>query len=314
MIKIKIALLGDIALFGKFTVKNKNIKKYFSKVKDILSDFDYVIGNLETPLTNSNKKYGVKSAHIKSDKENIDILNFLGVNIVNLANNHIYDYGVSGYEDTKKILDQNNIKYFGIENKQLFLEKDGNKIALSGYCGYSTNGLGYYNDKTKKGVNILNGFEVEKNLVENYKKGYLNIVSFHIGEEHINYPNYDHVLLARKLSEKVPYIFYGHHPHVIQGIEEFDNSLIAYSLGNFCFDDVYTNNSKEPLIKQSENNNSSIILSLTIENNKVIDKKIIPIYLGDNEMTIGSKKIEENLNVYSNKLNMNKTDYINMRK
>lgn len=313
MIKIKIALLGDIALFGKFTLKNKNIKKYFSKVKNLLQNFDYVIGNLETPLTNSKNKFGVKSAHIKSDIENVNILNYLGVNIVNLANNHIYDYGIKGYEDTKDILDNNNIKYFGIENKQLFLEKDNNKIALSGYCGYSTNGLGYYNDKTKKGVNILNGFKVEKILIENYKKGYLNIASFHIGEEHVNYPNYDHILLARKLSEKVPYIFYGHHPHVIQGIEEYNDSLIAYSLGNFCFDDVYNNKSKEPLIKQSENNKSAFILALNIENNEILDKKIIPIYLGDNEMIIGSNKIEENIKIYSERLNMEKNDYINMR-
>ena len=40
-----------------------------------------------------------------------------------------------------------------------------------------------------------------------------------------------------------------HHPHVAQGIEMHKSSLIAYSLGNFCFDDVYTSVSKAPLVK-----------------------------------------------------------------
>lgn len=250
---MKIALLGDIAFYGKYSTANRNIYEYFSDVANILKEFDHVIGNLETPLIKSNfSPYGSKSAHIFSEEENVQLLKYLNIDIVNLANNHIFDYGILGYVNTKRILDANNISYFGIDNKQLKIEGYDSKIALCGYCCYSTNSLGYYDKKKQIGVNILDAFSVEEALIENYNQGYMNITSFHVGQEHINYPNYDHIEMARKLAQKVPYVYYGHHPHVIQGIEEIENSLLAYSLGNFCFDDVYTSKSYKPLIKQQK--------------------------------------------------------------
>ncbi|EKD94366.1 MAG: hypothetical protein ACD_26C00093G0001, partial [uncultured bacterium] len=236
------------------------------------------------------------------------------VNIVNLSNNHIFDYGLAGYENTKKILKENKIDYFGIENNQIKMVKDNVKIALAGYCCYSTNALGYYNLKTKIGINILNAFDVEKTLIKNQEEGYLSIVSIHAGQEHINYPNYDHLEMARSFASKVNYVYYGHHPHVMQGVEKANDSLIAYSLGNFCFDDVYTKKSKEPLIKQSEENRKSFILSLQIDENKVTSYDLIPIYASKNKMIVGvnEKNIEE-INQYSKWLSEDKEKYIERR-
>jgi len=313
-VTLKIALLGDIAFYGKYSVENKEVYTYFNEVATKLKEYDYVIGNLETPLCNSCEPYGHKSAYIKASEENINLLKYLNINIVNLSNNHIFDYGINGYKSTKRILVENGVEYFGIENKQLKIKKDNIKIALSGYCCYSTNGLGYYNPKTKIGVNVLDAFEVERNLLKNHEEGYLNIASFHIGQEHVNYPNYDHVEMARSFAYKVPYIFYGHHPHVIQGIEEINKSLIAYSLGNFCFDDVYTDKSKEPLIKQSEENKKSFILSIEIEDDQIIKWEPIPLYAADNKMNVGSDRyIIEELQNHSDFLKVYKYDYINKR-
>lgn len=65
-----------------------------------------------------------KSAHIKTDYSNVDLLKYLNIGIVNLANNHLFDYGVNGYKSTLKILDEKGINYFGIENKQIYLENE----------------------------------------------------------------------------------------------------------------------------------------------------------------------------------------------
>jgi poly-gamma-glutamate synthesis protein (capsule biosynthesis protein) len=312
---LKIALLGDIALFGKYSVTNKEVYKYFHNVAEKLREFDYVVGNLETPLCNSCKSKGFKSAFIKSDEENIALLKFLNINVVNLSNNHIFDYGIEGYTSTKKILEENDIDYFGIENKQLKINEQQNKIAFSGFCCYSTNGLGYYSPKTKVGVNILDAFEVEKVLTNNDREGYFNISSFHTGQEHVNYPNYNHVMMARAFAEKVPYVFYGHHPHVIQGIEKVKNSLIAYSLGNFCFDDVYTDKSSVPLINQTDENKKSFILSLEINNNQLIRYDIIPIYAATNIMNVGiDKNILEELQSHTEFLYADKNEYLYKRR
>lgn len=312
---MKVALLGDMGFFGKYSIANNgNIFNYFKDAAVFLKGFDLVVGNLETPLCNSNTPFGYKSAYIKAEPENVELLKYLNISIVNLANNHIFDYGVKGYKSNIEILEKNNINYFGIEKKTLYLDCQNNKVAFSGFCCYSTNACGYYDAKTGLGVNILDAYEVEKILLENHNKGFLNIVSIHCGQEHIHYPNYDHIEMARKIALKVPYIFYGHHPHVIQGIEEIKDSLIAYSLGNFCFDDVYTDKSEKPLLVQTNKNKKSFILALNIENSKLIDFDTIPIYSGDEKMIIDqNNEIRSDLDKYSRLLKIEKNIYVQQR-
>ncbi len=268
---MKIALMGDIALFGCMSVNNNpHLYDYFSDIADYLSQFDYVVGNLETPFSKSKKTSGAKSAFICSDVENISILKQLHVNAVCLSNNHMFDFGREGYETTKRLLEDNDIDYFGTEGKGLRIEFEGNHLAFSGFCCYSSGPLkcvplGDY------GVNAYNIKTVEECLINNNKDGFLNIVAVHAGKEHVNYPAIEHIRAARLLAEKINYIYYGHHPHVIQGVEDYNGSLLAYSLGNFCFDDIYTKASgNNPLITLTDNNRHGMILELTIEKNKVI--------------------------------------------
>lgn len=312
--KMKIALLGDIAFFGKHDLtKNPSAKEYFAKVAEYLKGFDVVVGNFETPFSIKSKPYGSKSAYIKTDPVNVELLKFLNIGVVNLANNHIFDFGREGYELTKKILNENGIKYFGIEDKTEFIEFAENKIGLHGYCCYSTNPVGIFENKNY-GINKLDVKDVTNKLQEYYHSGYLNIVSVHAGQEHVNYPNYDHIRMARQLSETAPFIYYGHHPHVLQGIEKINKSLIAYSLGNFCFDDVYTTKSDKPLIKQTENNRTSIILSIEIKNSKLINFETIGIYADDYELLLNHDQSKKELIEYSEKLSLPADEYIPRRR
>jgi poly-gamma-glutamate synthesis protein (capsule biosynthesis protein) len=313
---MKIALLGDIAFFGKHSITNnkKAVLKYFKEAAEFLSKYDIVVGNLETPFFDGDKPYGHKSAHIKADPANVELLKYLNISVVNLANNHIFDYGIEGYRSTLSILEKNGIEYFGIENKQHFVTHENNKIAFSGFCCYSTNALGYYDAKKGYGVNVLNGFDVEKTLVKNNNEGFFNIVSFHWGQEHVNYPNYDHVLLARKLAKRVPYVLYGHHPHVLQGIEEYSGSLLAYSLGNFCFDDVYTDKSNSPLIVQSEINKESVVLILNIQNSEIANHEIISLKALGEKLQVGEDlDIHSKMKEYSAFLSREEDEYKSLR-
>ena len=254
---MKIALLGDMAFFGKMSSKeNPKCDEFFSDISLFLKDCDFIVGNLETPFSEKKKSHGAKSAYICSDSVNVSILKQLHVNAVCLANNHMFDFGKEGYETTKRVLEENGIDFFGAEGKELYLEHEDCKIAFSGFCCYSSNplqcvGYGEY------GVNEYNVRKVQQVLERNSEQGYFNIVAVHAGVEHVNYPSLDHIKAARLLSKVCPYIYYGHHPHVLQGVEETNGSLLAYSLGNFCFDDVYSSASKKPLIRLSDNNRTS---------------------------------------------------------
>lgn len=250
-------------------------------VIDYLSDFDLVVGNLESPFSYIKKTDGAKSAYLYSDLCNVEILKMLNIGIVNLANNHIFDYGDEGYETTIKVLDQYGIQHFGTDGKQIAYESGNNKIMFSGYCCYSTNPLRLARRQGGQGVNKYNVGDVEQIMKKNDGNGFLNIVAVHAGTEHVNFPSLDHIRAARRLAKSCPYIYYGHHPHVIQGVEEYKGSLIAHSLGNFCFDDIYTDTSGDkPLVALTEQNRTGMILELTIESNKIVNWKETPIYIG----------------------------------
>lgn len=265
-----------------------------------------LLGILRLHLHKKNFSMVCKSAHIKTNYNNVDILKCLNVGIVNLTNNYLFDYGVSGYKSTLKILDENSIKYFGIENKQIYLENE--KVTLSGFCCYSSNASGYYKSNSKYGVNILDGNIFENTIKSNNEKGYLNIVSVHFGDEHIHYPRYEHIKLARKVAKHTPYIFYGHHPHVMQGVEMYKNALIAYSLGNFCFNDVY---SSIPKIKQTQENKESFILSLEIEANELKHYEIIPIYDNSSKIIVdvSNSEILNKIYEYTQYLDLDEDTY-----
>lgn len=307
---MRIALLGDTALFGKYSLDSDDgIFKYFKEVRELLLNYDFVVANLETPFITNQRPFGYKSAYIGSNVRNTDILEYLGINIINLANNHIFDYGIDALSLTKKVLDKHNIQYFGVEGKEIFIKSGNNHVVFSGYCCYSTNPVGIGD----KGINELNFKKVKDCLIDNYQKGWNSILSIHAGQEHINYPNYDHVLFARLLSKYAPYVYYGHHPHVLQGIEECDGSLLAYSLGNFCFDDVYTNKYEYPLIVQNNNNKCSVILSLEYNNNRLTEYKFISLFAGNQKMEMNRSEILDSLNVYSERLTLQKDSYNEMR-
>lgn len=276
---MKIALLGDIALFGRLSYKSsQDIDYYFEEVSSFLETMDYVVGNLETPFSVKKKTSGAKSAYIYSDVENIKILKSLHIKAVSLANNHMFDFGKEGYEVTKRLLNENGIEWFGTEGKEITIEKDDCKVAFSGFCCFTSNPLqcvryGEY------GVNAYNIGKARKVLKNYDNQGYLNVLAVHAGIEHVNYPSIDHIRAARLLADVCPYVYYGHHPHVIQGVEEYKGSLIAHSLGNFCFDDVYSDTSSEPLIKLSDNNRTGMILVLEVEDNRVISWMEQMIYI-----------------------------------
>lgn len=270
---MKIALLGDIALFGDFSVKyNPDLFDRLKVLSDYLSGFDYVIGNLETPFSKKKKRGGAKSAYIYSDPENIEILKFLHVTAVSLANNHMYDFGQEGVDTTIELLEKHNIRWFGTDGKDYRIDDGGNRIAVNGFCCYSSNPLKLSSRFGKKGLNAIRHPEIEELMVRNHEEGWLNIVSVHSGLEHVSTPSIDQVRLSRKLAHRVPYIWHGHHPHVVQGVDYYNGSVIAHSLGNFIFSE-HKGDRLCPKLELSQENRIGMILEIDIENNVISNRK-----------------------------------------
>lgn len=312
---MKIALLGDLALFGKYSsLRMSFAPTRFKKMADFLSNYDLVVGNLETPLTKASTTCSGKSAYIKGDPQDASLLKYLNISAVCLANNHIFDYGYCGLKETQETLNYSGIEYFGVNGKEFLFSREGINLVFVGYCCYSTNPVGVWPQRMKG--NYISQFQpllLGRKITECSDANSIVIASIHAGEEHVNYPSNDHIQIARRLSKKGKYVYYGHHPHVVQGIESVNDSVLAYSLGNFCFDDVYSNKSKLPLVKQSENNRSGLILELEIQSDLKLNYKAIPIFDDGDEIILLNGQFDSKLKKYSDELSRNPDEYKAMR-
>jgi len=265
--------LGDIALIGKYDInKNPNAKDRLKELSAKLAEYDYVVSNLESPLTNKYKTMVCKSIHLKTPTANVELLKYLHINAVSLANNHSYDFGKKGLEDTINVLDSKGIEWFGANSKYLLKEINGERFCFSGFCCYSTNGTGYIETGKNEGINTLTYDNIMNQLNVDRKNRAFSIMSFHWGDEHTNYPKYEHICLAEKIAKKKDVLICGHHPHIIQGVEKIKNSLVAYSLGNCLFDDCISITGSF-VLKQNLNNKKSFIFEVEIENASIVDQR-----------------------------------------
>jgi poly-gamma-glutamate synthesis protein (capsule biosynthesis protein) len=300
---MKIALLGDVAPFGRYCLhRNPEALAQFDEVATLLRSHDVVIGNLETPFAEGEKATGSKSAHIHAHPDNVRLLQHLGITHVTLGNNHIADYGVGGYERTKAILSQAGIEWFGAENRVLRIEAQGEKISLIGYCSMNTNPA----QIKLGGANVPNLLDVDvvlQELARSTQDGYFPVLSVHSGQEHVHMPSSEDVAFARALALRYDHVYYGHHPHVVQGAEKRGNSLALYSLGNFVFDDVFTPREPgKPLIELSEANKTGAVASIEIVNGQIRGWDVTPIYLGETRVRVGQEVEGFDLDGYSESL------------
>ena len=105
----------------------------FQSVADELSKYDLVVANLEAPITESCFTAECKGIHLKTTSKMIDVLKYLKVRIVSLANNHACDFGIRGLEDTVSALEAAGIKYYGVNGKSETLLVKNEPITFHGY-------------------------------------------------------------------------------------------------------------------------------------------------------------------------------------
>ncbi len=294
---MKIAILGDIALIGKYDSSRVDLEKLYGRLKwakTVLEECDYVIANLEAPFTSMTKSYEAKSMHLKTDPINVRVLKYLGINAVSLANNHIYDYGEKGLDETVQTLEQNGIEYVGINREPLIIN---DKISLQGFCCYTSNGWHYDTNNEKGKLHALTTETITDFLEKSKRFNTYPILLPHWGEENTHYPQSEHVFIAQSILKDWKCSIVGHHPHVSQGIISTSNGICAFSLGNFIFDDCYSPINKLKVI-QTEDNKKGYIIVLEIEDGNLNRYSVIPYYDNKNGIEYYDEEIQK-INEYS---------------
>ncbi|MGJ9459640.1 CapA family protein [Oceanobacillus sp. CF4.6] len=227
---VTISAAGDVTIgsddrfgyHGTFhhEVDQSGLDHFGKNVAPIFEDDDLTIVNLETTLTPSQNK-AEKTFRFAGKPSYTEILNLSGVEAVNLANNHTFDYLEKGYQDTIINLDTYHIDSFGYDR---LLLKEINGITIGAFGNKGWNDTSEVRQQIEKDIALLK--EQGAQIV---------IANFHWGEERHYHPNATQQSLGRFAIDAGADLVLGHHPHVVQGIEEYKSKYIVYSLGNFMF-------------------------------------------------------------------------------
>lgn len=216
--------------------KEQNPAYFFEKVKPVFEKDDLTIVNMEGTFTESTARAENKLFAFKGAPEYAKILTEGSVEAANLANNHTFDYGEQSYTDTIKALDAVGITSFGYDRTAV-MDVKGVKVGL----------LGTYE--------LDRHMDCEEEMIENIEKlkeegAQLIIATFHWGIELETVPNETQIALAHSAVDHGADLVLGHHPHVLQGIEEYKGKNIVYSLANFCFGGNSSPNDMDTMIFQ----------------------------------------------------------------
>jgi len=211
---------------------------FLSGVKDVLTSPDVTMVNLEGTLTEGgDSKCGAGSTDcsaFRSPPSYATAFKKAGIDVLNHANNHAYDFGQSGYTDTRRAVRRAGMRSTGGPKDVTVIERDGVKIAFVGFAPYEW--AGPLNDPA--GVKAL----VERAAA----RADLVVVAFHGGAEgsdaqhvprggetYLGEDRGDLRKFARTAVNAGADLVVGSGPHVVRGIEFYKGHLIAYSAGNF---------------------------------------------------------------------------------
>jgi len=207
---------GGESRFRKRLKDEGNDYGYFLRlVKPIFDEDDLTVVNLEGLLTTTKKYRKGRDFNFRGDPEYARILSEGGVDVVNLANNHMRDFLDRGIADTVAALEAEGVGVFYYEN-----------VWIREVKGVNVGFAGFYNVDLKEILKTIEPLREQCDVM---------VVSFHWGKEGSNKPTRGQVNLAHAVIDAGADLIIGHHPHVIQGIEEYKGRTIAYSLANFCF-------------------------------------------------------------------------------
>jgi gamma-polyglutamate biosynthesis protein CapA len=253
--RIKILAVGDL-MFDRGVYKSIERNKpgdfsfIFEKILDLKKDYDILLGNLEGPVTNQGQEVG-NLYSFRMKPELLPVLKENGFDILSVANNHTGDWGYDGFVDTLKNLDANGLSYVGggfnyaSATSPRIINRNGLR---TGFLGFSDVGpLGLAVSNWRAGVLIVKDADFA-GIIKNAASQVDNlIVTIHFGEEYKTTHNTRQAKIAHEAIEAGARVVIGHHPHVVQDDEYYNNGYIAYSLGNFVFDQNFSSETMQGL-------------------------------------------------------------------
>jgi len=259
----------DILICGDIVISSEIDKIISDELKKIITSSDISICNFEAPIKSNGFPIPKAGPHVYQSKSAIKTIKNCGFDILSLANNHIFDYGEIGLKDTLCEITRNDLDYIGAglsfsEAYKITIIKIGDiKIGFLAFCESEFGAL--MEDEGRGGYAWINHQYVNEIVRKSKQKVDILMVIAHAGPEEVPLPLPEWRMRYQELCDFGADVIIGHHPHVPQGWEKYNKSIIFYSLGNFYFD--------WGGFKTKEDTSYSVLLK--IDDNRNIDYEIV---------------------------------------
>lgn len=307
---VSFCAVGDILLDRglKKVLENNDAEYIFEETSKFINTHALALCNLECVI--STKGIPIpKQYTFRADTSVMKGLRISGFNIYSLANNHTIDFGRDALIEMKELLEKNNFYTVGVGKNQiealkpLIVNTKGISIAIFANLNFPLESYVYLENLS--GPSQANIEELTEKIKETREKVDFIIVSFHWGAEFNPYPTDRQIEDAHETIDAGADLIIGHHPHIIQSIEKYNNKFIIYSLGNFVFDQQKTER-RETFIFSCEFSKTGLkncfLTPVIIENYDYKTKRgYRPVFPSDE----GFKKILKKVRVLSKDLGVN---------
>ncbi|UTW53982.1 CapA family protein [Kordiimonas sp. SCSIO 12610] len=256
--------------------KNVDTKAILRHVKPYLSIADLAAVNLETQVLSSERKEKApKSVTFFTPPEALTALKWAGVDYVTLGNNHTYDYLEAGLSETIRHLDNTDLAYSGADLteakalKSYTTNLNGTDYSFQGYVGWAGSGKisQAASGETKGGPPLGSEENIASSVKRDIENNTFPIVQYHGSLEYGDEPSLATETKMKNAIDQGAVMALVHHPHVYQGLEVYNGKLIAWSLGNFVFDQYFYAPQK------------SALLYVWMDGDKLHRAEVVPLYI-----------------------------------
>jgi poly-gamma-glutamate synthesis protein (capsule biosynthesis protein) len=249
----RMVLVGDIMLsrlIGKLMAGTEDYGFIYASTTDAIRAADIAFANLESPLSLRGTASGNKYS-FRADPRTVEGLAAAGFDAVSVANNHIWDYGEDAFSDTLSILKKSGITPVGggdtydEAHAPRIITRGETRVAFLAYTNLLPPRLG--EKEAAPAVARYTDDILKADIVRAKELADVVVVSFHWGDEYQTKHSAEQKRVAHLAIDAGATIVVGHHPHVVQEVEEYGGGYIAYSVGNFVFDQNFSKDTKRGL-------------------------------------------------------------------
>ncbi len=301
--RVMLAFGGDVMMGRRYAAPHLNekvlirkghekedTKRIVAHVKPYMEIADYSAVNLETQISKTTpKQRAPKGVTFFSPPETLGALKWAGIDYVTLGNNHVYDYLDEGLVSTLKYLKEYELDYSGagLDQKEALKAHqstlNGQDFSMLGFVGWEG---GFSPNQVAEASKGGSAFGSKENIITTVAResgqNRATIVQYHGSLEYTNEPTAMTESRLKTAIDKGADLVIAHHPHVTQGFELYEGKFIAYSMGNFIFDQYF------------HDTPHSFVLYVWMDGEEFHRAEIVPIYI-KGYMPIPATGIERNI-------------------